>query len=96
MEKENLDKFLEVFKADRSASIEKEASNPLENSHFVTLLESALKGLEYVGYATMDWKLLSIIELTRAYMKEKQAELKQSRGTLDFSNTGFGGSGTYY
>lgn len=66
----------------------KNASNPLENSHFVTLLESALKGLEFVGYATMDWKLLTIIELVRSWMKEKQEELKASKQTVDF-NSGF-------
>ena len=95
MEKEQFDKFLETFSRNISANMDKEASNPLDNSHFVTLLESALKGLEYVGYATMDWKLLTIIELVRSYIKEKQEELASSKRQKDIGNSGFG-SGIYY
>ena len=94
MEKAEFDKFLENFKGEKEASLYKEGSNPFENSHFVTLIESALKGLEYVGYATMDWKLLSIIELTKAWVKEKQADLASSKKTKDIGTTGFG-SGVY-
>lgn len=96
MEKGQLDKFLENFQTDRESSIDKEAGNPLENPHFVTLIESALKGLEYVGYATMDWKLLSIIELTKAYIKEKKEELNQSQKGNNSRGLDIDWSGTYY
>jgi len=91
MEKCSTDKFLEIFQKASASGMQKEAFNPLENSHFVTLLESALKGLEYVGYGTMDWKLLTIIELIRSYMKEKKEELESSKRNKDY-----GSSGTYY
>lgn len=89
MNKNEIELYLDRLPKLKTA-IGKTASNPLENAHFVTLIETALKGLEYVGYGTMDWKLLSIIELIRAWMKEKQEELKSSKKNTNLGN------GIYY
>jgi len=69
--------------------------NPLENSMWENMLDGALKALEFVALASLDWKLTAIVKLFQSWWEDKKEEKrkkeleKPSQGTYDWS-------GTYY
>lgn len=44
------------------------------NGSWANLIDGALKGLEFVALATMDWKLTGIVKLLQSWIKDKREE----------------------
>ena len=44
------------------------------NGSWANLIDGALKGLEVVAIATMDWKLTGIVKLLQSWIKDKREE----------------------
>jgi hypothetical protein len=44
------------------------------NGAWANLIDGALKGLEVVAIATMDWKLTGIVKLLQSWIKDKREE----------------------
>ncbi len=65
-----------------------EADNILENSFWSNLIDGALKGLEIVAIATLDWKLTGIVKLLQSWLKDKREE-KEKKKQQELYGTGY-------
>lgn len=64
-----------TFKKLQKVALSKQAfENPLTNSHWSNLIDGALKGLEFVAIASLDWKLTAIVKLLQSWIKDKREE----------------------
>jgi len=61
--------------------------NPLDNSMWSTLLDSALKGLEMVAIGSLDWKLTAIVKLFQSWLKDRREEQQLAKQQADPSNS---------
>jgi hypothetical protein len=57
-------------------------TNPMENSLWENLVDGALKGLNVVAIASMDWKLLAVARLLQAWVEEKREEKRKKQQDL--------------
>ena len=74
--------FLRSVVGDLPTKLDKrtaEADNILDNSMWSNLLDGALKGLEIVAIATLDWKLTGIVKLLQSWLKDKREEKARQR-----------------
>ena len=95
-----------VFRKIQKAATTRTAfSNPLLNSHWGSLIDGALKGLEFVALACLDWKLTAIVKLLQSWIKDKREEKEQKERAEQWGanvstqvpSSGFGDlSSTYY
>ncbi len=73
----------EVLALRKEALLNKTAeSNPLDNNFWETLVDSALKGLNVVAIASMDWKLLAVARLLSSWVEEKREEKRKKQQDL--------------
>jgi hypothetical protein len=98
-----------TFKKLQKVALSKQAfENPLTNSHWSNLIDGALKGLEFVAIASLDWKLTAIVKLLQSWINDKREEKAQKErseqwgansylvdNTQNYSSGGGFGS-TYY
>jgi hypothetical protein len=67
----------------KECSINKTADvDILGNSMWSTLLDAALKGLTVISAATFDWKLLTITQLLKSWISDKQEERQKKQQDL--------------
>jgi hypothetical protein len=66
----------------------KNAQNILENSMWSNMIDGALKGLEIVAIASLDWKLTGIVKLLQSWLKDKRED-KQKREQQELYGTGY-------
>lgn len=100
----------EILALRKEALLNKTADqNPLENSFWENLIDSALKGLNIVALASFDWRLLTISKLLEVWIKDKREERQKKQQDLtlgknyDITHPNFTvspsnpyGSGSYY
>lgn len=73
----------EILALRKEALLNKTADqNPLENSFWENLIDSALKGLNIVALASFDWRLLTISKLLEVWIKDKREEKVQKQRDL--------------
>lgn len=82
----------------------KKAQNVLDNSMWSNMIDGALKALEIIAVASLDWKLTAIVKLLQSWLKdrkEEQAKAKQKKDWgygyyADTYSNQYNQPGTYY
>ena len=69
--------------------------NPLENSMWENMLDGALKALEFVALASLDWKLTAIVKLFQSWWNDKKEE-KKKKELEKYTPGSYDWGGTYY
>ena len=73
----------EILALRKEALLNKTAdTNPMENSLWENLVDGALKGLNVVAIASMDWKLLAVARLLQSWVEEKREEKRKKQQDL--------------
>ena len=55
----------------------------IENSMWANMIDGALKALEFVAIASLDWKLTAIVKLLQSWLSDKREEkTKREQQTL--------------
>lgn len=58
--------------------------NPLENSMWENMITGALKALEVIAIATLDWKLTAIVKLLQSWLNDRKKEKEESRKKTEY------------
>lgn len=67
----------------KECSLNKTAeSDVLGNSMWSNMLDGALKAIEIVAIASMDWKLMTVVKIFSSWFDEKRAEKKKREQDL--------------
>lgn len=69
-------------KKEESLSRKTADQNPLENSMWENMIDGALKGLEIVAVASLDWRLMGIVKLLQSWLSEKREERRKRQMDL--------------
>ena len=83
------------------------ASNPIENSYWLNLIDGALNALEIVAIGSFDWKLVGIVKLLKSWLADRRKEKEELRKKTEYgynheqvgyptSSAGDSWSNTYY
>ncbi len=81
----NLERLKSIVGEEAVAELEKysrmdkvsQESNILDNSMWSTMIDGALKALEIVSLASLDWKLVGIVKLLQSWLKDRREEKAQ-------------------
>lgn len=67
----------------KECSLNKTAeTDVLGNSMWSNMLDGALKAIEIVAIASMDWKLMTVVKIFSSWLDEKRAEKKKREQDL--------------
>jgi hypothetical protein len=77
--------FLRKVAKDAGFDFEKKAfGNPLDNSMWENMISGALKALEVVAIASLDYKLTAIVKLLQSWLKDKKEEKARTKKQLEY------------
>ena len=70
-------------------------ANILENSMWANMIDGALKALEIVSIASLDWKLVGIVKLLQSWLQDKREEKARKDTESQYSYDDPWGGSTY-